>query len=54
MQAALSQPSSGQTPAQRVSFGALRDIVGFNAYGALLASYETRYETSYETRYETS
>lgn len=48
MQAALSQLSTGQTPAQRVSFGVLRDIVGFDAHDALLASYETSYESSYD------
>lgn len=41
MQAALSRLSTGQTPAHRVSFQALRDIVGFDAYDALLARYET-------------
>jgi 2-methylisocitrate lyase-like PEP mutase family enzyme len=41
MQAALAQLATGQTPEDRVSFEALRDIVGFDAYDALLARYET-------------
>ncbi len=41
MQVALAQLAAGQTPKYRVSFERLRSIVGFDAYDALLASYET-------------
>ncbi len=40
MEAALGQLAAGQTPVSRVSFDRLRTLVGFDAYDALLASYE--------------
>ncbi|WP_295880364.1 isocitrate lyase/PEP mutase family protein [uncultured Thiohalocapsa sp.] len=40
MQVALAQLASGQTPRYRVSFEQVREIVGFDAYDALLSSYE--------------
>ncbi|MCG6940013.1 MAG: isocitrate lyase/PEP mutase family protein [Thiohalocapsa sp.] len=42
MQVALAQLAAGQTPQYRVSFERLREIVGFDAYDALLARYEDR------------
>lgn len=41
MQAALAQLSTGQSPEHRVSFNTLREIVGFDAYDALLERYGT-------------
>jgi len=40
MRVALAELKTGQTPSYRVDFETLRDIVGFNAYDALLAEYE--------------
>jgi len=40
MEVALAQLAVGQTPKYRVSFERLREIVGFDAYDALLASFE--------------
>ena len=39
MQLALAELAAGKTPKHRVSFAHLREIVGFDAYDALLASY---------------
>jgi 2-methylisocitrate lyase-like PEP mutase family enzyme len=41
MQVALAQLAAGQAPNYRVSFERLREIVGFDAYDALLAGYQT-------------
>ena len=40
MRVALAELKAGQSPSYRVDFETLRDIVGFNAYDALLAEYE--------------
>jgi 2-methylisocitrate lyase-like PEP mutase family enzyme len=40
MQVALAEIAVGRTPDQRVDFATLREIVGFDAYDALLAEYE--------------
>jgi 2-methylisocitrate lyase-like PEP mutase family enzyme len=40
MQVALAQLGAGQVPQYRVSFEALRALVGFDAYDAMLARYE--------------
>jgi 2-methylisocitrate lyase-like PEP mutase family enzyme len=40
MRVALAELKAGQSPSYRVDFKTLRDIVGFNAYDALLAEYE--------------
>ena len=40
MREALAELKTGQSPSHRVDFETLRDIVGFNAYDALLDEYE--------------
>jgi 2-methylisocitrate lyase-like PEP mutase family enzyme len=40
MREALADLASGRTPERRVSFETIREIVGFDSYDRLLASYE--------------
>jgi 2-methylisocitrate lyase-like PEP mutase family enzyme len=40
MESALADLASGRTPERLVEFGALREILGFGAYDALLARYD--------------
>jgi hypothetical protein len=41
MRVALAELKTGQVPKYRVDFETLRDIVGFDAYDALLDEYQT-------------